>query len=125
MEEIQLNGSPSPVESPKKQGKTLAIIIISVIAFSALVVALLFLVIPSDKSNNYLTMENFNRIETGMSYNQVVEIFDGNQGELQSSSSYEDITMSIYIWTNESGSRIVSIMFENGAVTTKSQVGLK
>ena len=124
MEEIQLNGNPSPTNQKMSGGK-LAGIIIGIIAVTVAFIGLLFVLIPSDKSNEYLTMENFNKVSTGMSYNQVVEIFDGNQGELQSSSSYGGITMSIYVWTNDSGSRIVSIMFENGAVTTKSQIGLK
>ena len=123
MEEIQLNANPNP-SNQKMSGGKLAGIIIGSIAIIVAFIGLLFVIIPRDKSNDYLTMENFNKVSTGMSYSQVVEIFDDHQGELQSSSSYGGITMSIDVWSNESGTRVVSIMFENGAVTTKSQIGL-
>lgn len=70
-----------------------------------------------------LTMENYLRLQSGMSYDEVVEILGGTGTEKARSgdSTYEIV---IYEWTSTFGFGLVSSTFENGSLTGKSQMGL-
>ena len=70
-----------------------------------------------------MTLEKFNKIETGMTYQQVVDIV-GEEGTLSTESSYGDQTMKIYYWYAKNGISNATISFMNGKVTAKSQIGL-
>lgn len=71
-----------------------------------------------------MTLEKFNKIETGMTYQQVVDIA-GEEGTLSTESSYADQTMEIYYWYASNGISNATVSFMNGKVTAKSQVGLE
>lgn len=71
-----------------------------------------------------MTLEKFNKIETGMTYQQVVEIA-GEEGTLSTESSYANQTMKIYYWYASNGISNATISFMNGKVTAKSQIGLE
>ncbi|MBQ4557807.1 MAG: hypothetical protein IJA61_00315 [Clostridia bacterium] len=75
-------------------------------------------------NSNYLTYSNYTQIQNGMSYSQVVDILDGHQGVLDTSSSYGGYTLSYYTWSNNSGTKCIVVGFENGSVCAKSQYGL-
>lgn len=68
--------------------------------------------------------ESFSKIKNGMTYSEVVKIFNGEQGELSTTTSYEDYTISYYTWADEDDFESATICFENGKVTAKSQFGL-
>lgn len=134
MEEIKLDNDHN--EQPEKNNKNTKIII--AIAIMVIVVVLIGIILGfaldtnSDESGNsghigtrYLTYRNYERIQTGMSYSEVVNIFGGNQGVLSTSSSYGGYTLSFYTWSNSSGTICVSIGFENNRVCAKSQYGLR
>lgn len=77
-----------------------------------------------------VTKEEFLAIETGMTYEEVVAIIGGD-GELSSESSFGEgeykIETQLYIWYGE-GDIIrgnMSVIFQNGEVTSKSQYGLE
>lgn len=74
--------------------------------------------------SQYITMDEYNRIENGMSYNEAREII-GSDGELTSTSTVGDITISIYTWYGNgvAGSN-ANITFTNDSVTGKAQIGL-
>ncbi len=73
----------------------------------------------------YITLEEFNKIETGMSYEEVQEIV-GSAGEVsvQSGSGEFSITMVTWYGNGMAGSN-ANVTFTNGEVTGKAQVGLK
>lgn len=73
----------------------------------------------------YITMNEYNQIETGMSYDEVKEII-GSEGELASTSSVSGYTISIYTWYGNgvAGSN-ANVTFTNDGVTAKAQVGLE
>ena len=71
-----------------------------------------------------VNMDMFNQIENGMTYEQVVEIL-GGEGQLLSETELAGITMAIYTWDGESLFSTCQVTFQNGAVSSKSQYGLK
>lgn len=75
-----------------------------------------------------ITLEEFNKIETGMTYDQVCEIVGGN-GTLGSSVDMNmgsEYKTEIYQWTG-SGSigANANVTFQGGKVVMKAQAGLK
>lgn len=71
-----------------------------------------------------VTMEKFDAIEVGMTYQEVVNII-GEEGTLSTESSYESQSMQIYYWYASNGMSNATISFMNGKVNAKSQIGLK
>ncbi len=71
---------------------------------------------PTSIPTSRITMENFEKISKGMTYNQVVSIL--GEGELQVSGSTD-----MYVWS-PSGAGTISVVFKNGIVISKSQMGL-
>jgi hypothetical protein len=78
-----------------------------------------------DRERNPCTAENFNRIRVGMTYDQVAA-FMGPYGKTQSQASGGGITLTVITWSNDGffDIRNIVVMFENGRVTAKSQLGL-
>ena len=70
-----------------------------------------------------VTLEKFNQIQTGMTYQQVVDII-GEEGTLSTESSFGNQTMQIYYWYASNGISNTTISFSNGKVSAKSQIGL-
>lgn len=74
---------------------------------------------------NKITLNDFNQIQTGMTYNQVKEILR-RDGVCDSQSNFMGITSSIYSWDNEYfGDGNITVMFQNNRVISKSQFMLK
>lgn len=72
-----------------------------------------------------LNLEKFNKIETGMTYEKVVEII-GEEGTVLSESEIANIKTTIYSWYGEGSiGANANITFQNGKVTSKAQFGLK
>lgn len=73
-------------------------------------------------SDDYLNYENYEKIEIGMTYEEVVELLDNHIGKSINSSGRGG---SIYAWSNDSGSCKIVIAFDKkGLVANKSQSGL-
>lgn len=70
-----------------------------------------------------VTLEKFNKIETGMTYQQVIDII-GEEGTISTESSYGNQSMKVYYWYASNKIANATISFMNGKVTAKSQVGL-
>ncbi len=98
--------------------------IIGVVVAIAIVVIIIGIVFGVSKKDEWLSYDNYCKIENGMTYSQVVDILDGHEGELTTSGGYGDYSLSYYSWSNDSGDKIIVIGFENGRVCAKSQVGL-
>lgn len=70
------------------------------------------------------TMDNYNKIETGMSYDDVKKVM-GGEGILMSESKIMDIESSIYAWYASDHISNCTITMQNGKVSSKAQAGLK
>lgn len=81
----------------------------------------------ANKNDELISLEEFNKIETGMTYEQVKEIV-GSDGTLTSDVSVGDekYHTQIYMWYgNKITGGNANITFQNGKVVGKAQVGLK
>lgn len=70
-----------------------------------------------------VTMANFSRIKTGMTYPQVVKLL-GKEGQEMSSNEIAGHTTVMYMWQS-SGLGNMNAMFQDGKLISKSQFGLK
>ena len=77
-----------------------------------------------EEKASYATMEKFNHIQTGMSYDDVVSIM-GSEGELSSESEVEGYKTQIYVWYAMNGYSNILVIIQDGAVSSKSQNGLE
>jgi hypothetical protein len=72
-----------------------------------------------------VTLENYLKIQTGMTYSQVVEIL-GEPGEELSRSSFGDITTVMYSWKGKGSlGANMNAMFQNDRLISKAQFGLR
>lgn len=69
-----------------------------------------------------ITLENYEKIEMGMTLEEVTAIL--GEGTEEATTENGDIKITSYRWTNEDGSNI-GIMFNNNKVETKAQAALK
>ncbi|WP_425057596.1 hypothetical protein SCACP_21120 [Sporomusa carbonis] len=97
-----------------------------ILIIGSLVLVLLLIGCGNSKK---ITMDKFNKVQTGMSYKQVAEIM-GDPGELGASTSMpgvpgvmEGIESKIYMWKNPDGSNM-NVQFQNDKVIGKAQAGL-
>lgn len=75
--------------------------------------------------NEYITMDEYSEIKTGMSYEEVKEIV-GSAGELSSEVEANGIKVIIITWYgNGVAGSSANVTFTNNEVTAKAQVGLK
>lgn len=78
--------------------------------------------------NTKITLEEFNNIETGMTYEQVVEII-GGEGTVLSETDItgnEQYKTTIYKWDGEGSlGANANVTFQGGKVVAKAQIGLK
>ena len=70
-----------------------------------------------------LTLQTFNQIQNGMSYQQVASILGspGTQSAETNLGGYDD---TIYMWTANGGLANANVEFQNGVVVSKAQAGL-
>lgn len=70
--------------------------------------------------------ENFEKVKTGMTYDEVVEIF-GKEGKIGSEVDVglEGYETTIYYWYDYTGVANCNVTFQGGKVVAKAQVGLR
>lgn len=71
-----------------------------------------------------VTMANFNRVRTGMTYAQVVAIL-GEPTELMSEAEVAGQRSSVFMWKADNWLGNATLTFSNGTVMAKAQVGLE
>ena len=102
-------------------------ITIMIVAFAFLIGAVIFFVNGGfGTSSNEIDLSQYEKIEIGMSYEEVKNIFEFD-GELLTSSGEngtEDY-YAIYSWNGDSYTSYATITFTGGRVSDKSQYGLK
>lgn len=80
-----------------------------------------------NKQEEKITLEKFNKIETGMSYEQVIEII-GEEGTTLSEtniSNDEKYHTVMYSWKAKNGIANANVTFQGNKVISKAQIGLK
>jgi len=98
----------------------------TVVGTAVTIVALVILIVTIlNSTRSYLTYKNYEKIQTGMTYNEVVQILDNHRGKLDTEAQYEDHKIAYYSWSNKSDSRGIVVGFYNGKVVAKSQYGLR
>lgn len=72
-----------------------------------------------------ITAEKFNAIETGMTYDEVVNII-GSEGELSSQVDIggDEYKTEIYVWYGADPGSNANVTFQGGKVVAKAQLGL-
>jgi hypothetical protein len=79
------------------------------------------------KNDSKVTLDEYNKVQNGMTYQQVKDIFGGAENSA-SSSSIGDQTVDTLTWNGDGFGDTVMIQFdgakESGKVMTKSQYGL-
>ena len=125
MEEIKLDENNNESQN-KNKNKIEMIIIGGVFILLAIIVGAVFLFSDNDNtlSLSYLNYKNYSKIQDGMTYSEVVEILEGHQGVLDTSSSYGGYNLSYYTWSDSLTTKCIVVGFENGKVCAKSQIGL-
>ncbi len=78
---------------------------------------------PAPTTATGVTLENFNKIQIGMSYAQVVGIL-GEEGTVISENEIGDYKTVMYQFTGGFGSNC-NAMFQNGKLISKAQFGLR
>lgn len=71
-----------------------------------------------------ITMAQFEKVQTGMNYDQVKQIL-GREGRLLSQSSIMGETSTMYMWLNKGGANLNISFNSSGVVDSKTQFGLK
>ena len=118
-------------ESQNKTKTIIFSVVISSLGVVLMIVAILNILSWDDNkdnsslSTNYLTYSNYLKIENGMTYDEVVEIFEGHEGVLDTSAGSGDFNLEYYTWKNDRSVKYVTVGFENGYVCAKSQMGLR
>lgn len=70
------------------------------------------------------TMDKYNQIETGMTYDEVKEIM-GEDGVESIAAENEATNIQIYQWAGEIPGSNITVSFQDDAVTSVTQVGLE
>jgi hypothetical protein len=80
--------------------------------------------VSSPTSSTGVTMANYNRLRTSMTYVQVVQIL-GKDGEELSSNEIGGVKTIMYKWDGDGFGANMNAMFQNNKLMSKSQFGLK
>jgi hypothetical protein len=81
-------------------------------------------VTEAPKPSGAVTLANFNKVQTGMTYGEVSKVF-GNPGELTVQSEFGGYKSEIYSWKAARGFGSATVTFMNGKVQSKAQFGLE
>lgn len=95
------------------------------IAVFAFIIGVLVLPILFGISGGDITLSEFNKLQSGMSYEEAVKII-GSKGEVMSESNLLGIHTIMYSWSGggSAGANAI-IMFQNDRVISKTQIGLR
>lgn len=80
----------------------------------------------SEEKAELITLEEYNQIETGMSYDEVKAIIGGGEVSSETGKEGDDIHIVIYSWKGKGSTGANALItFSNGEVKTKAQAGLE
>lgn len=76
-------------------------------------------------SNMYITLEEYNKCKTGMTYEECIKII-GSEGTPLAETNISDVNTTAYIWYGDSLNRAnANLYFMDGKLYSKAQYGLK
>ncbi len=81
----------------------------------------------STESSTKINLEKFNKIETGMTYQEVVNII-GEEGTVISQTDIinnDQYKTTMYCWYGEDGISNANVTIQGGKVISKAQIGLE
>ena len=78
----------------------------------------------TEQENIRVTLEQYNQVQDGMTYDDVVSIFGGKENS-SSESEIAGIKSEVKTWSGNGTFSVVSIGFTDGKVSSKSQTGLE
>lgn len=76
------------------------------------------------KNPEWISKDEYDQIQTGMSYEQVKEII-GSDGEEVSTATVGDMTTTIYMWYGKDHMSNANVTFQNDSMFAKAQFGLE
>ncbi|MDY3303292.1 MAG: DUF3862 domain-containing protein [Clostridia bacterium] len=76
------------------------------------------------KNSPYISKAEFEALKTGMTYEETVAII-GSECELTSQVDIAGYDTKMYIWHGESAGANANATFQNNALVSKAQIGLK
>lgn len=76
------------------------------------------------KSTAKITLEQFYKVEIGMSYDEVVKIL-GSPGRLMTESKDDDKKLEVYVWDGTAQGSYATLTFTNGVLSGKEHNGLE
>lgn len=88
------------------------------------VLMLLFTLALSTGCGNPVTKDNYERIETGMTLDEVESILGSGTVQASSDASFGGISMNVKNMVWQDGDRIITVVFSHDKVKAKSQIGL-
>ena len=77
-----------------------------------------------DEDKCYITLEEFNKIEKGMTYDQVKDIV-GCEDTVNSDTEVMGSKMTIYSWYGKDGISNANVNIQDNKLINKTQIGLK
>ena len=79
---------------------------------------------PTDQGAGVATLEKLDRIKVGMTYDQVVKVM-GGPGKKLGEATVSGVHGATYAWYGTELATGIAVQFIDGAVSTKTQTGLK
>lgn len=92
--------------------------------YSFLSVLLILMVGCSIGEKTEITLADFEKIKTGMTYEEVVSIF-GVKGEQLSENNVSPVSTTIYVWEGNGRVDQVTLVFQDNKLIHKQQMGLE
>ena len=115
----------------RNKPSALRVLIGTIILFAGIILIASALATPqtanktvAHESSEMVTLENFNKIDSTMTYADVCALF-GKDGTLDSEVNVGGITTQMYHWYDKSGIANCNVTFQNGVMAAKAQFGLK
>ena len=98
------------------------IIVLSICGILLVILLAIVIISAAIDSDDYITLENYNKIELGMTYNEVVKLLENHVGE----SVGNGTGSSVYTWKDDEETRFIYVTFDRrGIAYNKKQRGLE
>lgn len=121
---IMENEEIKDVETSGKSKRKL----ITIISIAVVLVLIVAVVLGIRLNKDYINQANYQRIEVGMTYDDVKSILGGKDGKVQYDFDFGDEdygSVKTYCWVNKSNKKSIVVVFMNNVVSSKSFVDIE